>query len=108
MIAFICLFFPAVLSVSVYEKLSKRDLKRKQWMYQYVQAVLLINFACFFVKTALTGSGEVPIYDIYTDMLPERMVNYLTMAIPLAVALGVMQVLLSRNVKVVVEEVENV
>lgn len=108
MLAFICIFFPAVISVCIYEKLSRKTLERRQWAYLYVEAVLLINFACNFVKKALTGSGEVPMYDLYTDMVPERFVNYLTMAIPVAVALAVFQVLLSKNVKISVEETENV
>ena len=108
MITLICIFFPAVLSVFVYEKLSKKELQRRQWCYHYVMDTLLINFACFFVKTALMGSGEVPMFDLYTDMVPARAVNYLTMAIPCAVAWSVLQVLLAKNVKVTVEETADV
>ena len=104
MITFICLFFPAVFSLFVYEKLGRRELDKKGWLYLYATDVLFINLGCFFVKSVLTGSGEVPIYDLYTDMVPSWALNYLTMALPLAVAFAVFQVFFSKNVDIHVEE----
>ena len=50
MIAMICLFFPAVLAMWLYESVEKEKLETRQWCYRYSANVLMINFICFAVK----------------------------------------------------------
>lgn len=104
MITFICLFFPAVLSVFAYEGLNRRELKKKQWFYLYVTDVLFVNLGCFFIKTLVLGTGGNPIFDLYTDMVPSGAMNYMIMAIPLAAMLAVVESLLQKSLKFTIEE----
>ena len=107
MIAFICLFFPAVVSVCFYEKLSRKDLARKQWIYCYAAYVLMINFSCFFMKSIIRNSGDLPMFDLYHDMLPFDAMKYLIIAVPFVVAIPVVQALLSKHIQITVEEDSN-
>ena len=104
MITFICLFFPAVLSVFAYESLRRENLHIKKWIYLYVTDVLFINFACFFLKTVVLGTGGYPIFDLYNDLQPSSAMNYLIMAVPLAMVLSVVEALLARSLKFTVED----
>ena len=107
MITFICLFFPAVLSVFAYEKLMKKDLRAKQWIYLYVTGVLFTNLGCFFIKSMVLGTGGTPIFDLYSDMPPSGAMNYLIMTIPIAIALAVVEALLEKTLKFSIEDSEN-
>ena len=103
MIAFICLFFPAVLSVWIYEKLTKTDLKAKQWLYFYTAGNLFINLLCFVAKKILLGTAANPLYTLETDITPSAACNYLIMAIPAGVFLAVFAALLRRHIAITVE-----
>ena len=107
MITFICLFFPAVLSVFAYEKLNRRELNKKHWIYLYATNVLFINLGCFFIKSMVLGTGGNPIFDLYNDMPPSGAMNYLIMAIPLAVVMAVVEVLLEKSLKFTIEEINH-
>ena len=103
MINAICLLFPAVLCVWLYEKLAKKDLTKKNWAYLYVLDVLLINAACFLIKKLVLNTAQYPMDDIS----PAGALNYLVMALPIAGALGYIQSLLKKNAKVTVEDENN-
>ena len=51
MIAFICLFFPAVMGVWLFEHATKTKLEKRQLLYRYCFNVIVINFICFAIKT---------------------------------------------------------
>lgn len=102
MVALICLFFPAIVSVWIFEALSKEDLTGKKWGYQFVLNCLLINFACILVLRFLFGNASS--YVLNGDMHLQHAYNYLILAIPAAVVLSVMEVLLKKNVKITVED----
>ena len=104
MIAMICLFFPAVLAMWIFEYVEKVDLSCKQWGYRYCANVMLINFICFMVKKLVLNSGAEVMWNLQTDMLPSVAANYLIMAVPVAAAAAVIQVLLYRHVEIEVEE----
>ena len=104
MIAFICLFIPAVLAVWLFESLSKTSLSRKQWLYRYCANNLFINLLCFAVKKILLDTAGSTFFSLYADTTPAAALNYILMAVPVAVVLVFVQVLLSKYVKVDVEE----
>lgn len=88
MITFICLFFPPVLSVWIYEHLRRRDLRKRHWIYLYAAAVLTTNLCVFLVKRLVLGTGGMPIFDLYNDLPPSAASNYLIMAVPCALVFG--------------------
>ena len=106
MIAFMLLFFPAVLTNAIYEKLQKAPLGRKQWLYHFCGNSLFINLVCFAVKQIVLKSADAPLYTLNADITPHAAMNYLIMAIPTAVVLSFLQVLLRKHTKVEVEEKE--
>ena len=107
MIAFICLFFPAVLSVWAYEALTRTELKGKKWVYRFCGSTLIINFICFAIKSYVLATAGYPLYELATDMLPGTAVKYMIMAAPAAIILVVVEVLLAKYVKIRVEEPED-
>ena len=104
MILLICLCFPAVLAVWIYEKLTKTDLKAKQWCYHFCLYATAVNLACFLVKRFVLGTGQNAIWNLYDGVLPVVAANYLIMAIPFAVAAAVGVSFLARNVEVALED----
>ena len=107
MIAFMILFFPAVIATRIFETVKKTDLSRKQWLCRYCTNALLINLFCFLVKALVLRTAAAPLYTLFADVTPSAAANYLIMAIPAAVALGFTQVFMSETVKVEVEEAED-
>lgn len=104
MITFICLFFPAVVSVWIYELLLKVELSKKKIIYRFCFNTIIINAVCFAVKTFILSTGSQPLYNFYTDMIPNVAVRYLIMAVPLCVVLSIAEVFLTKNVKVTVSD----
>ena len=107
MVAFICLFFPAVLAVGIFEHLRKGPLSRRKWLYRYCTDVALINGICFAVKRYLLDTAADPFASAVADLTPSAALNYLIMAIPTAIILAVMQALAAKHVTVTVEEEKN-
>ena len=103
MITLICLLFPAVLSVWLYEKLAKHDLTKKNWCYLYVFNALVINVVCFLVKKLVLNTAQHSM----SDISPAGALNYLIMAMPTAAVLAYVESLLKKNTKVTVEDEDN-
>ena len=103
MIAFICYFFPAVFSLWIYEVLTKNSLTIKQCVFRYCLNVMFINLGCFGIKKYILHTANLPILQD-GDMLPQVAFNYIVMAIGVAVALMFIEILLSKNVKIMIEE----
>ena len=104
MIAFICLFFPAVLAVSLHEHLSQTDFPLKKWICLYAVNNMLINFACFLVKRVILGTAAQSFYHEMGDILPVTGLNFLMMAIPTAILLGIAESYLFRHTHLTLEE----
>lgn len=103
MIQFICLFFPGVLCVQLFEHLAKVQLGRKAWLCRYTLDVLLINLFCFAVKHFFLGTSMYALADPSGDMLPSVAMNYCILAIPMAVVLAVVQVFTKKHAALTVE-----
>lgn len=96
MIAFLCIFFPAVIAVWLLEALDRRHLDRRTWLYRYCGYALAINFLCFAIKKLVFQNAMYPLYELATDMIPSTAVNYLLMALPIAVGLVIAEVMIRR------------
>ena len=104
LIEFICLFFPAVLCVCIYEKLNKVTLNRRRWLCHFVLDALFINLFCFAVKSFVLDSGCQPLRPDGVNMTPFAAMNYLIITIPAAIVLAVVTSFLFKNVKIEIEE----
>lgn len=104
MIAFICYFFPAVFSIWLYEALTKNSLNIKKCIFRFCSNAMFINLGCFGIKKYVLHTADYPIL-LDGDMLPGVAFNYLIMALGVAIILLLAEILLSKNAKIVVEEV---
>ena len=99
MVAFIVLFFPAVLSLWIWEAAGKRTASRKKWVYLYVLNTIIINFGCFAIKKWLLHTGEYSL----ENMSPSAAVNYLIMAVSLAIVLALVEIFPYKQVRLSIE-----
>lgn len=106
MIAFMILFFPAVLATRLYEKLQKTDLTRKQWLCRYCANTLLINLFCFLIKVLILHTGTESLTAWTGDVTPGTAANYLIMAIPAAIVLTFMQASITKHTKIEIEDAQ--
>lgn len=104
MITFICLFFPAVLSVWLYEKLKKAELSPKKWAYRYALNTVLINFACFLTKSVVLNTAALPLYTADVDMYPSAALNYLIMALVAMVVITFVEIFTEKSAKITIED----
>lgn len=104
MVAFMCLFFPAVLCVGLFEHLKKERCSPRGWLYRFCTSALFINGLCFLVKRFLLGTADAPFFTLYADTTPIAALNYLVLAIPGMILFAFLQVLLSKHATVTVEE----
>lgn len=107
MITFIILFLPAMLSMWIYEHVTKSDLSVKRWVNLYGVHVLLINFFCLMMMRLVTDQAGEYLYNREIDIPPYVATSYMLMAIPAAIVLGVVAVLLHKTVKVELEAEED-
>ncbi len=104
MIAFICYFFPAILSLWLFETLSKQNISLKKCIYRFCLNSVLINFLCFATKKFVLHTDGAPMLYEGADMIPSTAFNYIVMAIFFTLILVVLEILISKNVKVIVED----
>lgn len=103
MIAFVCYFFPAVLGIWLFEVISKKELTKKQYVFRFCGYTLALNFVCFAVKKFILKTAENSL--VYgNDMKPSTAFNYLVIVIPVVLILVIGELLLSKKVKIAVEE----
>ena len=103
MIGFISLFFPAVFALGLYESLTKKTLNVKSAIIRYCNYTLFINFGCFAVKKYFLDTATASMF-LDGDMLPLIAFNYIVMSLGVAVILVAAEILLSKNIKINVEE----
>lgn len=107
MITFIILFFPACLSIWLYEHITKTDLSVKRWVNLYAVHNLIINFTCMMLMRLVTGQAGVYIYDREIGIPAITATDYMIKAIPVAIAVGVLAILLHKTAKVELEANED-
>lgn len=104
MIGFICLFFPAILSVAMVDAITKRDFCIKQFIYRFCVNTLIINLFCFLIKIFVLGAGAEYIFDLHGNTPPNVAAPYIAMALGAAIVLGLIESLLYKRVGVDLEE----
>lgn len=107
MITFIILFFPACLSVWLYEHVTKTDLSVKRWVNLYGVHNLMINFITLLLMRLVTDEAGVYLYDREIGIPPIMATDYLIKAIPVALGIAVIAILLHKTVKVELEAEED-
>ena len=107
MIAFIVLFLHAVLSLWIYEVLSKKEMVLKKLIYRFCVNVLVINFICFLIKGYVLTTGGVPFLFDGKQMLPISAFNYLLLALPIAVLIAFLESIVTKKTALAVEENED-
>lgn len=103
MLAFIALFFPAVVSVWLFESLAKTEFSVKQTIMRFCTNALLINFLCVIVKKFILGAGAEPLYT-EIGMVPNVAAVYITMALIFGICIAVIEVVFSKKIILTVEE----
>lgn len=102
MLLFIALFFPPVISVLMYDKLLKKDIGFKTFLYSYCINNIFVNFICALLKKFLFKTADALL--TVETVTPSVMFNYLLTAVPVAVAVGAAAVLFERkNIRVTLE-----
>lgn len=107
MLKLICLFFPAVCSVGLFERLRKTDLKFKNMLYAFCLNAVLCNSAVLFFKEFLTLTSQEPLNAAFYDITPSVAIRYLAIALPAALIVGVSEALLFGKLKASVKTDEN-
>lgn len=104
MITFIVLFLPAVLAVWIWETVSKTQLSKKKWLYLLSLNIMLVNLACFAIKKWILHTAANVLSGLAADMTPSVALNYLIMAIPVAIGLALVENFVFRHIRLRVEE----
>lgn len=99
MVTAIALLVPAVLSVWAWEAVSKSSISNKKWVYLYSLNVTLINLVCFAIKRWIRHTGENSI----ADMSPSAAINYIVVAVIVAIVLTLVEVFLYKRVRIQIE-----
>ncbi len=106
MIGFICLFFPAVVSVGMVDAVTRRDFSLKQFIYRFCTNALIINLVCFLIKKFVLGAGKEYLF-VSGDAVPDVSIVYIGMALVAAIVLGLIESLLCKKVSVDLEVNKN-
>ncbi len=104
MIAFICLFFPALLTVGAFEALTKQKLTVRGWVYRFCFHVVAINFLVFLCKKVGLYTAHLALYTLNADMTPNSALNYLLISGAAAAILLVIELFTTKHVQVTLEE----
>lgn len=103
MITFIVLFFPAVLSVFIFERINKITLSKRNLIYLYVANVLLVNLACFAVKFFFSRGLNKPFNTLMNDMTPFDTLIYILLSLLFVVIIVLIESFIRKNVEVSIE-----
>ncbi len=104
MISLICIFFPAVLSVWLFEALTKQSLALKPWIYRFCLNSVAVNGLIFLIKWLATNTSAELLAQPSADMTPDVALRYLIMALPIAAVLTAVEALLTKKITVSVSE----
>lgn len=104
MLSFICLFFPAVLFAWAFEGLTGKELSRKKWFCLYCTGVVAVNLMCWIVRMTLSRAAYSSLYSAGMDITQMEACYYMLLAVPFALLLAALAALLSKKVRIKVEE----
>lgn len=104
MIAFICLFFPAVLTVGAFEVLTKQKLSVRAWVYRFCLNTVVINLLCFLCKKLAFYTAHVSLHTLEADMTPASALNYLLISAAAAAIFLVIQLFAAKHIQITLEE----
>lgn len=107
MLTFICLFFPAVLYVWMFEGLTKEELSFKKWVHRYAFGVVFINLLCWLIQRFVLDNAYTPFYDANYGITPAAACDYMVMALIFTAVLGAFAALLHKKGKIAVEDQED-
>lgn len=103
MITFIILFFPAVISLFILERINKITLSKRTLIYLFTTNVLIINLACFTVKFFFSRGANKPFIDQLNNMTPFDAFIYILISLVFAVLAVLVESFIRKNVEVSIE-----
>ena len=106
MILFLCCVLPSVVGLRIYEAFARCNLTLKQCIYRGSTYVLISNLLCFAVKKWILQTAANPL-TVNGDMSASTALNYLIIVLPIVAVMVVTDLLLSKKVKVSVEEISD-
>ena len=107
MIGIICYFFPAVVAIRLYEILTKDNLNLKQFVYRFCTNAIIINLVCIMAKKFASNTVNTPFMQPGGDFLPDTAFKYLLIAMATAVVVALVEALISRKLRIIIEEARN-
>ncbi len=106
MFEFITLFFPAMLSVALYEHLRQEKLSLRGLLYCYVTANLFINIACILIKMGLYHVAVAAVSPAAETAL-QIAADYLLFSVPAAIFFAFIAATLKNKVSLVKKSEDN-
>lgn len=103
MITFIILFFPAVISLLIFERINKATLSKRTLIYLFSTNVLIINLACFTVKLFFSRGANKPFDELLNNMTPFDAFIYILISLVVAVLAALVESFIRKNVEVSIE-----
>lgn len=107
MIAFISIFFPALMFTSAFDALSKRRISRRGFLGLFSMNAFLINGCCLLSEYLLVGRTSIPVYELSTYFLPGDMLRYMGCSIVVGSVLLLVQLMISFSCKVSLESTDS-
>ena len=103
MITFIILFFPAVISLFIFERINNTTLSKRTLIYLFTTNILIINITCFAVKLFFTGGANKPFDELLNNMTPFDAFIYILISLVVAVLAVLVESFIRKNIEVSIE-----
>lgn len=97
MLCFISLFFPAIISVCICDRLYGGKMRKRSCIYLYAASNVAVNIICAVFKRFLFETADAELVTYLGDMTPSIMLNYMIIAVPTAVIVGCIAALLGKK-----------
>lgn len=103
MITFIILFFPAIISLFIFERINKTILSKRTLIYLFATNVLIINLACVTVKLFFSRGANKLFDELLNNMTPFDALIYILISLVFAVLVVLIESFIRKNVEVSIE-----
>ncbi len=107
MIEFICLFLPALVCVSIFEKLKKNRLSVRDFIFLYAFDNIIINGIIFAAKKFVFRTGDMVFGSFQSDTTPTAGFSFLLLGMFFSIILAFVEVIISQNFEVKVKELKD-